>query len=72
MQSADMADGLLVVDLVREVPEAMKPKKISVNGRLPSKLSGPMQQTQPEYDFGPGKLVSVSAIDLTIFLTITS
>lgn len=27
---ADLADGLLVIDLVREVPEAMKPKKITV------------------------------------------
>lgn len=30
--SADLADGLLVIDLVREVPDAMKPKKIAVNG----------------------------------------
>ena len=30
--SADLADGLLVIDLVREVPEAMKPKKIAING----------------------------------------
>ena len=30
--NADLADGLLVVDLVREVPDAMKPKKITVNG----------------------------------------
>jgi molecular chaperone IbpA len=29
---ADLADGLLVIELVREVPEAMKPKKIAVNG----------------------------------------
>lgn len=29
---ADLADGLLVIDLVREVPEAMKPKKIAING----------------------------------------
>jgi molecular chaperone IbpA len=28
--NADLADGLLVIDLVREVPEAMKPKKILV------------------------------------------
>ena len=28
--AADLADGLLVIDLVREVPEAMKPKKILV------------------------------------------
>jgi molecular chaperone IbpA len=27
---ADLADGLLIIDLVREVPEAMKPKKIMV------------------------------------------
>ena len=29
---ADLADGLLTIELVREVPEAMKPKKIAVNG----------------------------------------
>ncbi len=33
VKNADLADGLLTVDLVREVPEAMKPKKISVNGQ---------------------------------------
>ncbi|MEL7446261.1 MAG: Hsp20 family protein [Pseudomonadota bacterium] len=32
VESADLADGLLVIDLIREVPEAMKPKKIAVNG----------------------------------------
>lgn len=32
VQDANLADGLLAIDLVREVPEAMKPKKISVNG----------------------------------------
>ncbi|WHU03585.1 MULTISPECIES: Hsp20 family protein [unclassified Sphingomonas] len=32
VESADLADGLLVIELVREVPEAMKPKKIAVNG----------------------------------------
>ena len=32
VESADLADGLLVIDLVREVPEAMKPKKIVVGG----------------------------------------
>lgn len=30
---ADLADGLLVIDLVREVPEAMKPKKIMIGGQ---------------------------------------
>ncbi len=33
VQNADLADGLLVIDLVREVPEAMKPKKIMVGGQ---------------------------------------
>lgn len=32
VDNADLADGLLVIDLVREVPEAMKPKKISIGG----------------------------------------
>jgi len=33
VQQADLADGLLIVDLVREVPDAMKPKKIIVGGQ---------------------------------------
>lgn len=32
VDSADLADGLLVIDLVREVPEAMKPKRIAIGG----------------------------------------
>ncbi len=36
VEAADLADGLLVIDLVREVPEAMKPKKIAIGG--PAKL----------------------------------
>ena len=32
VESADLADGLLTIELVREVPEAMKPKKIAING----------------------------------------
>src|SRR6187551_1559460 len=33
VEEAKLADGLLALDLVREVPEAMKPKKIAVNGQ---------------------------------------
>ena len=33
VENADLADGLLVIDLVREVPEAMKPKKIMIGGQ---------------------------------------
>ncbi|WP_164114686.1 Hsp20 family protein [Sphingorhabdus sp. Alg239-R122] len=31
VEKADLADGLLIIDLVREVPEAMKPQKIAIN-----------------------------------------
>ena len=30
--AADLADGLLTIDLMREVPEAMKPHKIAIGG----------------------------------------
>jgi len=30
VDNANLEDGLLIIDLVREVPEAMKPKKIAV------------------------------------------
>jgi molecular chaperone IbpA len=33
VENADLADGLLVIDLVREVPEAMRPKKIALPGQ---------------------------------------
>ena len=33
---ADLADGMLVIDLVREVPEAMKPKKVAIGGQTPA------------------------------------
>ena len=32
VRSADMKDGLLSIELVREIPEAMKPKKINIGG----------------------------------------
>ena len=32
VRNADLRDGILSVELVREIPEAMKPKKIAVNG----------------------------------------
>lgn len=32
VKGADMKDGLLSIELVREIPEAMKPKKISIGG----------------------------------------
>ncbi|MCH4892485.1 MULTISPECIES: Hsp20 family protein [unclassified Sphingomonas] len=36
VEAANLSDGLLIVDLVREVPEAMKPKKIPVATSTPA------------------------------------
>jgi molecular chaperone IbpA len=33
VDNADLADGLLVIDLVREIPEAMKPKRIPLGSQ---------------------------------------
>ncbi len=35
VKGADMKDGMLAIELVREIPEAMKPRKISVGGSQP-------------------------------------
>ncbi|MBW8783673.1 MAG: Hsp20 family protein [Novosphingobium sp.] len=45
VENAQIEDGLLVIDLKREVPEAMKPKKIQVNAQ--STLDN-QQQPQPQ------------------------
>ena len=33
VDNADLADGLLTIELVREIPEAMKPQKIAIGGK---------------------------------------
>ncbi|MCA0904719.1 MULTISPECIES: Hsp20 family protein [Qipengyuania] len=38
VENADLKDGMLVIDLVREVPEAMKPKKIAIGGQKPLEI----------------------------------
>ncbi len=35
VDNAELEDGLLIIDLVREVPDAMKPKKIAIGGHKP-------------------------------------
>jgi molecular chaperone IbpA len=40
VDNAELADGLLVIDLVREVPEAMKPKKIQIGGQRKLEVVG--------------------------------
>jgi molecular chaperone IbpA len=32
VENATLVDGLLIIELLREVPEAMRPKKIAING----------------------------------------
>ena len=32
---ADLADGMLSIDLVREIPEAMRPRKVAIGGGQP-------------------------------------
>ena len=36
VRGADLKDGMLQIELVREIPEAMKPRKISVGGSAKS------------------------------------
>jgi molecular chaperone IbpA len=40
VKGADVKDGLLAIELVREIPESMKPKKIDIGG----------SQGQPQHD----------------------
>jgi molecular chaperone IbpA len=47
VDSADLADGLLVIDPVREVPEAMKPKKIALAGQRKLEV---VEQAKPQAD----------------------
>ncbi len=39
VKGARFENGLLVVDLVREIPEAMKPRRIEINGATPSNVA---------------------------------
>ena len=36
VRGADLKDGMLAIDLVREIPEAMKPRRIEIGGTVPS------------------------------------
>ena len=38
VENAGLADGLLTIDLVREVPDAMKPRKIAIGGQKPFEI----------------------------------
>jgi molecular chaperone IbpA len=38
VQSASFDNGILRIELLREIPEAMKPRKIAINGAAPSNV----------------------------------
>lgn len=40
---ADLRDGLLSIELAREIPEAMKPRKIDIGGGETARIDGPRQ-----------------------------
>jgi len=49
VKGADLKDGLLAIELVREIPEAMKPRKISVGG-----MSGEREERSERSAIGGG------------------
>jgi molecular chaperone IbpA len=38
VKAAELVDGILAIDLVREIPEAMKPRKVAINGSGPARI----------------------------------
>ena len=46
VSDASLEDGLLTIDLVREVPEAMKPKKIAIGARAPLSVVSESEDSQ--------------------------
>ena len=40
VENAELRDGLLSIELVREIPEAMKPRKIAINGGSSQTIEG--------------------------------
>ena len=38
VKGASFESGLLMIELVREVPEAMKPRRIAINGNTPTPI----------------------------------
>jgi molecular chaperone IbpA len=49
VEAADMKDGLLSIELVREIPEAMKPRKIDIRGGEPRTIDAETApQKEPE------------------------
>jgi molecular chaperone IbpA len=53
VEAADMKDGLLSIELLREIPDAMKPRKIEINAGATPAIEGEsvrQNETQPEQE----------------------
>ena len=53
VENADMQDGLLSIELVREIPDAMKPRKIDINPGTSRAIEGeaqPQAEAEPHRD----------------------
>jgi molecular chaperone IbpA len=48
VSGADLADGLLTIELKREIPEAMRPRRIEVSSAGSNVFRGPQPQRQVE------------------------
>jgi molecular chaperone IbpA len=46
VRGADLKDGMLSIDLVREVPEAMKPRKIEIGGSQAEQIEGTVTEKE--------------------------
>ena len=46
VSSANLQDGLLTIELVRELPEAMKPRRIEIQATSPGQLYSPANQVE--------------------------
>ncbi len=48
VENADLRDGLLSIELVREIPEAMKPRRIAINGGSSHTIEARGETKQPQ------------------------
>jgi len=46
VRGADLKDGMLAIELVREIPEAMKPRKIEIGGSKAEQIETTARETE--------------------------
>ena len=50
VRNAELKDGMLSIELVREIPEAMKPRKIEIGGDSAQQIEGEATETDREVE----------------------